>query len=98
MLNPEVAIPLAVSLATPVVTLWRWFHHRERLAELAAERERSPANDARLLRLEQAVEAIAVEVERVAEGQRFLTRALADRGLVSGRTPPAASGHVLTPH
>lgn len=33
---------------------------------------------ARLARLEQAVDAIAVEVERVSEGQRFVTRLLAD--------------------
>lgn len=33
----------------------------------------------RLTRIEQAVEAIAVEVERVAEGQRFVTRVMAER-------------------
>ena len=37
------------------------------------------AYDARFDRLEQAVEAIAIEVERVAEGQRFVTKILADR-------------------
>jgi signal transduction protein with GAF and PtsI domain len=37
---------------------------------------RSPiaANDDRLQRLEQAVESIAIEVERISEGQRFLTK------------------------
>lgn len=97
MINLEVAVPLAIVMATPVVTLWRWLQHRERLAELAAERARPPADDARLARLEQAVEAIAVEMERVGEGQRFLTRALAERGVVGG-PPPAASPRVLTPH
>lgn len=33
----------------------------------------------RLERMEQAIEAIAVEVERIAEGQRFTTRLLAER-------------------
>ncbi len=33
----------------------------------------------RLDRLEQAVEAIAIEVERVAEGQRFVTKVFAER-------------------
>lgn len=33
----------------------------------------------RLDRIEQGVEAIAVEVERIAEGQRFVTRLLAER-------------------
>lgn len=33
----------------------------------------------RLTRIEQAVDSIAVEVERVSEGQRFATKLLADR-------------------
>ncbi len=33
----------------------------------------------RLARIEQAVESIAIEVERVSEGQRFTTRLLAER-------------------
>jgi hypothetical protein len=38
----------------------------------------------RLDRIEQAVEAIAIEVERVSEGQRYTTKAIADlRGLTS---------------
>ena len=36
--------------------------------------------DARLDRIEHAVEAIAVEVERISEGQRFTTKLLAERG------------------
>jgi hypothetical protein len=39
----------------------------------------------RLERIEQAVDAIALEVERVSEGQRFVTRVLAD-----GRRAPDA--------
>jgi hypothetical protein len=35
---------------------------------------RPPIDDSRMMRLEQAVESIAVEVERISEGQRFLTR------------------------
>jgi hypothetical protein len=36
----------------------------------------------RLDRIEQAIEAIAIEVERVSEGQRYTTKAIADlRGL-----------------
>jgi len=34
----------------------------------------------RLERLEQATEAIALEVERIAEGQRFVTKLLSDSG------------------
>jgi len=34
---------------------------------------------ARLERIEQAIDAMSIEVERIAEGQRFVTRLLADR-------------------
>ena len=42
----------------------------------------APATDARLDRIEHAVEAIAVEVERISEGQRFTTKLLAERSTV----------------
>ena len=50
-------------------------------------------------RLEQAVEAIAIEVERISEGQRFTTKLLAER-----RDPAPeietrhAPGQIITPH
>jgi len=44
------------------------------------ERESSPAlSEARLARIEQTVEAIALEVERISEGQRFTTRLLSEQ-------------------
>jgi hypothetical protein len=41
----------------------------------------------RLTRLDQAVDSIAVEVERIGEGQRFVTRVLTERELVLGAGP-----------
>jgi hypothetical protein len=41
---------------------------------------------ARLERMEQAIDSIAIEVERISEGQRFTTKVLAER---SGVLPPA---------
>jgi len=41
----------------------------------------------RLERIERAVESIAIEVERISEGQRFVTRVLADRGEIP-KLPP----------
>jgi hypothetical protein len=38
-----------------------------------------PEVSARLERMEQAIDAIAVEVERISEGQRFTTKLLTDR-------------------
>jgi hypothetical protein len=39
-----------------------------------------PDMSARLERIEQAVDAIAIEVERISEAQRFTTKLLTDRG------------------
>jgi hypothetical protein len=44
--------------------------------------------EARLARIEQAIDAMAVEVERISEGQRFTTRLLAER---SGGAPVPAT-------
>lgn len=38
-----------------------------------------PQIDERLSRIENAIEAMSIEVERVSEGQRFVTRLLAER-------------------
>ena len=43
-----------------------------------------PASTARLERIEQAVDTIALEVERVSEGQRFVTRLLAEGRTAQG--------------
>jgi len=52
-------------------------HRRE---EAKGERESSPAlSEARLARIEQAVESIALEVERISEGQRFTTKLLSEQ-------------------
>lgn len=46
---------------------------------------------ARLERMEQAIDAIAVEVERISEGQRFTTKLLSERGLSSPEQPHVVS-------
>ena len=51
-----------------------------RRKELEASRPRlEPGVDDRLERIEHAIEAMAVEVERISEGQRFVTRLLSER-------------------
>ncbi len=40
----------------------------------------SPELTHRLTHLEQAVDAVAIEVERIGEGQRFITRSFVDKG------------------
>jgi hypothetical protein len=46
---------------------------------------------ARLERMEQAIDSIAVEIERISEGQRFTTKLLADR------TAQSSSGPAMPP-
>jgi hypothetical protein len=46
-----------------------------------------PDVTARLERMEQAIDSIAVEIERISEGQRFTTRLLADRVPQSSSVP-----------
>jgi hypothetical protein len=49
-------------------------------------RAQTGIGDDREQRLEQAIDAIAVELERVGEGQRFVTKLLAERGLELDRS------------
>lgn len=51
----------------------------------------APEVSARLERMDQALEAIALEVERISEGQRFTTRLLAER---SGGSPQPSGSTV----
>lgn len=53
----------------------------------------SPATDHRLERIEQAIDSMAVEVERIAEGQRFVTKLLADRSAERVGIPGSHSRH-----
>jgi len=77
-----VLFPLALSAAR---LMWRRATIREATRAAAGD-------SARLVRLEQAVEAVAIEVERIAEGQRFVTKLMAER-----HEPIAIGGAVPEP-
>ncbi|MEO7042283.1 MAG: hypothetical protein ABI035_08485 [Gemmatimonadaceae bacterium] len=68
---------IAVSGAFGVVPalMYIWLHRPAAKAELMAGRT-DPALAARLERIEVAIQAIALETERIAEGQRFTTKLL----------------------
>ncbi len=53
---------------------------RRRRGGLQRQGAVAAVDDPRIERLTQAVDAIAVEVERIGEGQRFVTRLLAEPG------------------
>ncbi|HWG33502.1 MAG TPA: hypothetical protein VN650_04990 [Gemmatimonadaceae bacterium] len=50
------------------------------MANLPRSLQSAEAAEARMERIERAVEAMALEVERMAEGQRFMTKLLAEPG------------------
>jgi hypothetical protein len=73
---------VALSLFGSVTYLIRYIASRIFSGGQSATRQPTmvaAAQDERLVRIEQAVEAIAIEVERISEGQRFTTRLLAER-------------------
>jgi hypothetical protein len=69
ILSVFVLFPIAISIAR---NIWR----RGSLP-LAARPDRESTQ--RLERMEQAMDAIAIEIERVSEGQRFVTRLLSEQ-------------------
>jgi hypothetical protein len=92
MLVPTEAIiaPIVVGIPAAVFITKMWFSHTERMAGLSGPKQGTALLDARLARVEQAVESIAIEMERVSEGQRFVTKLLIDRA-------PPAPGQLPAP-
>ena len=97
---PPEAIPIVQSFLTTVIVialglpiiraLSRRFIERVPPASPAPTALPTPELSARLQRIEQAVDAIAIELERVSEAQRFLTRLQTEqRSLGAGQTSPA---------
>jgi hypothetical protein len=80
-----------------VLAASRWIWRRGSPAPRPASFE----GDARFTRLEQAVESIAIEVERISESQRFATKLLAERQVEPAaeraREPSRAQRRVVTP-
>ncbi|HEX6628856.1 MAG TPA: hypothetical protein VF105_12950 [Gemmatimonadaceae bacterium] len=73
-----VAVVFIVSVATVIRTIAAMFFSRRRY-DSAGDPSSSSLADSRLSRLEQAVDAIALEVERISEGQRFTTKLLSEQ-------------------
>jgi len=65
-----IGAPIAVAIAR---LLWK------RATAVAAPSRPSAADSERLARVEQSIDAMAVELERMGEGQRFVTKLLAER-------------------
>lgn len=78
--GPEIVVPLAgmtmvvaIVVGRPLVNAW------SKKVENESKRPPLPPEVAgRLERMEQSIDAIAVEIERISEGQRFTTKLLAE--------------------
>lgn len=97
-MGPEIVVPLG-GMATAIILaigipLARAYSRR---VDADARNPRVPPEVAsRLERMEQALEAVAIEVERISEGQRFTTKLLSE-----ARNPaiaPASSSAQGTPN
>lgn len=78
-----VAIVAIIAVTTTFRTVFTTFFGRR--GYRGDERASGSLADARLSRLEQAVDAIAVEVERISEGQRFTTKLLSEQARQNSR-------------
>jgi hypothetical protein len=89
----------AASIAWSAAFAWSRWLGRPRQQATADTRDQPHRLEQRLEGIEQVVQAIALEVERLGEGQRFTTRLLAER-LAVDAPPRLHSEHrrVDTPH
>lgn len=77
-----IVISLGLGLGVPIVRAWvRAKERNPALSPAEIEREQ------RLARMETAIESMAVELERISEGQRFVTKLLAERERPAGVLP-----------
>ncbi|HEX6316975.1 MAG TPA: hypothetical protein VFZ73_19015 [Gemmatimonadaceae bacterium] len=96
-MNEDIIIPIAgmvtgivMVLGLPLIIvqarkLW--------MRDSASQVVSNPSTEHRLERIEQAIDAMAVEVERIAEGQRFVTKLLSDRSAERAGIPAGQSRH-----
>jgi len=85
-MDPGIVVPLGffamVATIAVGVPLARAFARR---MERESKTKLAPEVTSRLERIEQAVDAIAIEVERISEGQRFTTKLLTERASDASR-------------
>jgi hypothetical protein len=70
---------IAIVFAITGWMLRTYLTHVEKMKELAMAKQGLGASEQRLARVEHAVDSIAIEVERIGEGQRYVTTLLNER-------------------
>lgn len=91
-------IVTAMGCTTGIVITMLKYRRQKDLAGGGDLRNRLDELAARLDRIETAVDSTALEVERIAEGQRFTTRLLAERNGASAFADKPRTGGSTTPH
>ena len=92
-MGPEIVVPLG-AFATAIICAIGIPLARALARKMDAESKNpriAPEVTGRLERIEHAIEAVAIEVERISEGQRFTTRLLSEGRSVAS-IPPASVG------
>jgi glucosamine 6-phosphate synthetase-like amidotransferase/phosphosugar isomerase protein len=80
MSGPETGVFVVGTVAIAAIALtWMKLHYGSQKTVKSGD---LAAIESRLAKIEQAVDAIAVEAERISEGQRFTTKLLSDRSPV----------------
>lgn len=74
-----IALGVCATVAISVVSIGRAYVSSLDMRKKRPEPDLPPDVHDRMSRIEQAVDAIAIEVERMSEGQRFTTRLLTER-------------------
>lgn len=93
-----IVVPVVFTIPAIVLVIRMALRHREKMAALTGSTQNNAALEARLIRIEEAVETIAVEIERMGEGQRFVTKLLAEgAGKLPDGSKDATSARVATP-
>lgn len=93
-MNEDIVVPIAVFTMVTVIAigvpLARAFARRIDRQPIAPAI--SPELAAQIERMEHAIDSIAIEVERISEGQRFTTKLLADRANGGAGVPAQTTG------
>lgn len=88
---------VAIVFAVSGWMLKMWLAHREKMGGLSRATQGLAASDQRLARVEEAIESIAIEVERISEGQRFVTKLLSESTRPVIEPVSVAAGRVDSP-
>ena len=83
---PIVAIVSVFGIAPIAIAVARFIWKRSTSPSIKAGPDRETLD--RMNQLQQSMDAIAIEVERISEGQRFVTKLMADRQIGSGVAEP----------